>query len=362
MSSSTEKELTVQQQIDAISVNIGTLGVDEEKLTALEEKYPVAGLPARLEDGSRIKELKAEIKELAPLRIEAGKTADKLKKPLNALRKQIIEADKEIKNRVSALEEPRKSLVNEYNGRVEREAAEAQHAEDMRINEISGRIQAIRDIPGKMISDSAEKVMAEIEELSASIESVPEWCAGKDEELYVKKAKAAVDYAIDGLKDIHSMKVAAEQAEQERKEAAAKKEEAARAAAEEAEKQAAIIKKQQEELDRQAEKLQAEKEALAAEKAEKERLEREAIEAEQEKKRQAAAEKARIKREAAEKAAAEAAEKARIAAAEKAARLAALNLQNAKEETIKAFEDSPSFDVLIDDIIAGQLRYVKWFD
>lgn len=326
-------------------------------------KYPVSmvDINALLEEYAEVPEIDPESKEaaeqyqfvlkghkrLVKARTSIEKTRKELKAPALEYGKKVDDIAKEFQAKIAATETALQIARKTVEDHEQRKLEEAEAAERQRVADIEAKITAIRDLPLTFFNSS--------DQIKAAIESVSVPSVDNFEEFH-DKAIATYTATMQHLEAAYDTKVKAEQAdrlEAERQEREAK-ERAVREAKERADREAfeaeqRAFREKQEAAERAA---RAQQEEINRQRAE--------LEAEQLAAKQKAEREEREKQEAAERAAHEAEEKKAKAAREKADKKL---FEQRKNESVEDITEEFTFgkaDALIDAIIAGKVRHIKW--
>lgn len=188
--------------------------------------------------------------EMVTLRTSLKKAADAAKKPLNQQVKKINAELNRLTDCVLEIEAPLQKTVKDYEDKKAAEKAEAERIEKERVSKIQGAISNIRDLPNTCRFDTAEQIQAKINQLANAELTEARYCE------FLAEAMIEREDSINVLQKLFAEVKAAED-EKER----------VRAEAEALAEQRAEIEKQRAEL----EQLKREAEAMKAEAAEADR-------------------------------------------------------------------------------------------
>ena len=349
------------QVYETIDMNVIKFDVTAAAIATLAKKY--AGYEEKdLNDKVEFELVRVACSDLKKKRTSVEHRRKDLKADALAYGKKVDSAARDIKEKISAIEDPIAAKMKEFKEQQEIKRLEVIRLEEERIDIIVEKIASIKALPGGLIQSDSQTVAVSMTKLQAECESFL-WAAE-----FAEKAEKAFTETISTLNELYAMKDKAEQADRllAENEEKRKAEEAERMKDEEKRKaeEAAVLaveqerlRKEREELDAELAKMQAERDKLESDKA---KIEQEKNAAELEKKRVAAAEES--KRVAAEK----------IKAEEEAAKLKAEENKKRNSEMVKealadmdnvfAVSDTGDIDELLKAIINGDIRHIQWVD
>lgn len=271
-------------------------------LAELEEKYRTR--PTDLSVPENYEFCRKAIAEMRKIRTNTEKLRKELKADALEYGRRVDSAAKGIIDKVKEIEEPYAAAKSDYDTKIEIERREKVLAEERRIDGIYARINEIKNLPSLHISSTAQTIELLAPMLNEALEAVNDWAME-----FSDKARESIVETMLKLDELHTLKfqqeqLAADKAKME-KEAAERAERDRIQREKEADAERERLAREREKLEEERVALQAERDRISAEQAEKDRVAKEeqeerdriAKEEQDEKDRLAAEEKQRMQDE-----------------------------------------------------------------
>jgi len=300
-------------------VNTDELIKEYSELASIDISTPVE------EISLKFVEIEKGFKAFRKARTSIERTRKEIGEPAFQFHKKVIEIAKEIQKTINPYEERLKALVHKVENEEKRKQIEAEEAEEARISNIKTIINAYKELPLLCVPESANMIASMIDLSKVPTREVFEEFFEEAEESYLK--------ARERMMQMHGDKILVENAQKIQEEAEAK------------------AKAIQEEEDK---KLQAEKDLLAEQQAEFQK-QKDDFEAQQ-KAIQEEADRVQAAKDADDFMAKQKAQKAQKDAEDKESFDELYN--EAWDDLQEAFENKR--EALLDLIIEGKIRHVKW--
>ena len=194
----------ISRGMDAITCDYSTFDIDETAIAAIENKYPVAELPERLNSTEEVKEIQVKIKEIKAVFKPGIEAITPVKSAAFKLHKRIKSVENTFLERKRGVLDPHAALLKEYNERIIREQNEAELAEKERTTSINKRIEAMKGVASDLLT--AESAVVDQTLLTVREDDLS-WA-----EEFVTPAMTARTALIEQLEQLLTMRLDAENA------------------------------------------------------------------------------------------------------------------------------------------------------